>query len=252
MMDRSTKFAIAFAASGATVLLGYLFSRKLKSTSVGSFGDAKDDDLKAQRDPDWAVSSHPECYSRGKNIARVIDQATDFLIKRAQDKKADIFVHGRDAEVLAQVLRRKGFNAAYGLTPRKLTTEAGRRDPAYIRYLHRVCPRRAIHVDTGFEGSVANWLRDVLKFDVEEVWLVEAAIRKERQIPTECDAHDVARNIEQAGHRLQPLRSKWSMKNLEYSEGATCFWAMVYGITDKIGLPRKLPKPSKPFKGFGE
>ena len=203
-------------------------------------------DRLAQMDPDWAIQEAPDEYERGKRVAELVDKVTDFLVEKSRKGKR-IFIHGRDGELLAELLKRKGVKAAYGLTPRVLTTESRLKDEekeAYTSYLKRVCPMTAIHVDTGFQGSVPKWMRQA-GFQVDEIWLVSSEVPK-YQIPTvlSCaseNVHDIViSDLEHAAQRL--LKPKgWKRGSVSYHQDAPGFWARLYGVADATGLPRQLP-----------
>lgn len=209
-------------------------------------------DRLAQLDPEWAIQEAPEEYERGKQAAPLLSYVLNFLSQKHHREGKRIFVHGRDGELLAEILRRAGVPAAYGLTPRSLTTDASwssdKEKVAYLNYLNRVCPRRAVHVDTGFAGSVPKWMKKA-GFDVDEIWLVSANEPK-YQIPVDlsCLSAEVRNivldNLEHAAQRLMKP-DRWRRGYVHYSKQAPGFWARLYGVADALGLPRQLPRGKK-------
>ena len=207
-------------------------------------------DRLAQVSPDWAISEYPYEYQRGKRIANLMDEATRYVIDLA-NKGQKVVIHGRDGEMIIKMLERypnvKRQNISYVLSSRPLTTEGPLEpktevDKDYRKYLLRVIPEGAVHVDTGFKGRIPRWLdanvvkigpiRMISAFDPSEEMPIMPGLsrKKKRRI--------VLSDLEYSSQRLDlPKVGGWD--NVTYSYGAPGFWARFYGIMDALRMPRQ-------------
>jgi len=194
-------------------------------------------DRLAQRDPDWAISENPEEYERGKRIAPLLGDCLSFLEK----VEGKMFLHGRDGEILKDLLERKGKKVSYGLTSRPMTTNSPSPE-AILPYLRRVCPQKAVHIDTGFAGSIPRWMARN-GFEVESIFMVSAN-NPEEEIPHhEQNVREVVlTDLEHSAQRLG-ICHKWG--ELHYSPACGGYWARLYGVCDALSLPRTLRKEKK-------
>ena len=222
-------------------------------------------DRAAQREPEWAILKWGGEYRRGKKLAKVLKPALDFLVKKAEEG-ACLFVHGRDADIINELLRRRGVATRHAITSRPLTTQCATRNPDFDAYLRRLAGTEGtvVHVDTGFAGSIPEWMKRA-GFPVSEVCLLSTP-RPEYQIPGVVEAAGsegalrtlVLQDIEHSPQRLHKS-TKWCPGARLYSDAAPGFWARLYGVCDELGLPRKAGKlkrkkrksPRRGLAGFG-
>ena len=211
-------------------------------------------DRLAQQDQEWAITEFPGEYARGKRIAPILKDAIDYITSAVQ-KGDNVFIHGRDGELIYEILKRqKGLDLSkvrYAITSRPLTTESRTFDSKYKSYLRRLIPEDAIHIDTGFEGSIPKWLKKK-GFPVKDIKMVSAT-RPEEQIPSTTGLtplqlrNIVLSDLEHSSQRLENPKNL-SVKEegkllggfhfLTYSDAAPGFWARLYGVEDALGLPR--------------
>jgi len=195
-------------------------------------------DRLAQRDPEEAIRSYRAEYERGVRLADLLRQVLSYLRQRS-DAGEVIVVHGRDGELIHQLCRRAGIRTRYVISSRSLTTQADGRKKEYDSYLHSRVPDGAIHVDTGFAGSVPRWFAGH-GWVVREIQLVSAQ-QPHYQIPIEgfddTQLRDIVlADLEHSAQRLETPRS-WPPR---YSHEAMGFWARLYGACDALGLPRQI------------
>ena len=208
-------------------------------------------DRYAQRDPDWAIIRWDTDYRRGKSLAPVLKPVLEFLKKKAESG-ACLFIHGRDAEIIRDVLAREGYTTQYGITSRTLTTHCKRPPVDFMDYLKRMAGSKGtvVHVDTGFGGSIPAWM-EKQGLPVSEVCLVSSP-HPEKRIPGAIEAAGgedqlrslVLTELEHVGHRLYKPH-QWCAGARIYSDAAPAYWARVYGVCDALGVPRTLPKGRK-------
>lgn len=202
-------------------------------------------DRLAQMDPAWAIHEFKDEYERGKRIAPVVKDAIDYIVGRVQAGDT-IFIHGRDGELLYELLKQRGdldlSKIRYGLTSRPLTTQATRVDPKYMAYLKRVVPENAVHIDTGFAGSIPKWLKSQ-GFSIKDIKMVSAT-NKDEEIPrvssnlTDRELRDlVLGDLEHSSQRLE-VPSNTGFNALTFSDAAPGFWARFYGVIDALKLPK--------------
>lgn len=222
-------------------------------------------DRLAQRDPDWAISEFPREYEKGKRVAWFLKEIADG-VEGMLKKGETVVVHGRDGELLYDLLmRRPGVDKSkvrYAITSRPVTTwtdldhvegrplhEAHRQElQRYYDYVSRVVPVGAIHVDTGFEGSVPGWF-DEKGFEVKSIRMMSASGSKaEIPIDTPLTPQErrkiVIEDIENSAKRLERL-TRYRVRSgiggfsgIRYSENAPGYHARAYGVYDELGLPR--------------
>ena len=202
-------------------------------------------DRLAQMDPAWAISEFKDEYERGKRIAPVVKDAIDYIVGRVQAGDT-IFIHGRDGELLYELLKQRSdvdlSKIRYGLTSRPLTTQAKSIDPKYMAYLKRVVPENAVHIDTGFAGSIPKWLKNQ-GFAIKDIKMVSAT-NKSEEIPrvssnlTDRELRDlVLGDLEHSSQRLE-VPSNTGFNALTFSDAAPGFWARFYGVIDALELPK--------------
>ena len=205
-------------------------------------------DRAAQRAPEWAIRGWRYEYDRGRRLAPVLGAALAGLT-RLLDEGHTLFIHGRDGEILRDLLARHPRRAEwkgrvrYALTSRPLTVEGrGALDSKYEAYLEKVCPRAlpAIHVDTGFAGSIPRWFQRQ-RWTVQKLALLHAEDSEDALPETVALASRdlVLAEIEHSLHRLEKPR-RWG--EIEYSSGAPGYWARLYGVADALGLPRRVKR----------
>ena len=206
-------------------------------------------DLLARRDPEWAIWNYPHEYDRGKRIAPMMKEVVDYVasLNRQGEK---IFIHGRDGELVFDLLKRvPGIDMSrisYAITSRKLSLEPHSKD--YERYLRSKIPKGAVHVDTGFLGTIPMHLQ-ALGYDVKRA----ALIRHEpdvdvtqtvaiEQIPSgfgEKPIEYIVNELEHAAQRLEsPREQGWGKHELIYAQEAPGYHARYYGVLDALGIPR--------------
>lgn len=126
-----------------------------------------------------------------------------------------------------------------------------------LLYFKKAVPPNAIHVDTGWKGSIPDWFNANIT-PVKEVWLMSAD-NKKRQIPLRKSLrpHSKHRTIgemfEDSEQRLKPDASSINRLKMGDTVG---FWSRVYGIADALGISRvarrngattfMLPGPRRP------
>ena len=201
-------------------------------------------DRLAARDPEWAISQFSNEYERGKRIAPVIKEMVD-RIEEMTRRGDTVVIHGRDGELLYDTLmRRPGIDrrkVRYAITSRPLTTQAHSIPVEYRDYLGRMVPKNAIHIDTGFAGSIPRWL-DKEGFQIKSIQMVSAD-KKEEEIPltipmTDRERRDLVLNdLEHSSQRLEnPPNSGWGQ--LFYAWGSPGYHARKFGVYDALGIPR--------------
>ena len=116
-----------------------------------------------------------------------------------------------------------------------------------MSYLRRSIPKNAIHIDTGFEGSIPKWL-DAHGFGVKAIRMVSAnnpAEQFETTLAPEFIRHIVLRDLE---HSPQRLRTPRSFDKMRFSKGAPGYWARYYGVRDALRLPRFASQGTSKFE----
>lgn len=217
-------------------------------------------DRLAQRDPEWAISEFPAEYKRGRRIAKFLEEITDH-VEDLVNKGDVVVIHGRDGELLYDLLmRRPGIDKSkirYALTSRPMTTQAQFIPEVYKDYLGRMVPKNAVHIDTGFAGSIPRWL-DAQGYQIKAIRMVSAT-NPEEQIPVSIPISNEERreivlsDLEHSSQRLEnptqyrPASSEnepesGGFRGLVYSWAAPGFHARAYGVYDELGLPRLMAK----------
>jgi hypothetical protein len=141
-------------------------------------------------------------------------------------------------------------NVRYGITSRAITTATKKlmdlptRDySAHVRaqqaqqleaYLRKTIPPNAVHVDTGFEGSIPKYIRDSMQIPVKQILMVSATDPKEefkistKNLPKYGRREMVLSDLEYSAQRLRaPKIERWG--KIGYSEDAPGFWARLAG-----------------------
>lgn len=206
-------------------------------------------DLLARRDPEWAIGNYPQEYDRGKRIAPMMKEVIDYIA--GLNKKGEkIFIHGRDGELVFDLLKKvPGIDMSrisYAITSSALSLKPHSKD--YDRYLRRKIPKDAIHIDTGFQGSIPMHLQ-TLGYDVRRVDLIRhqpdpnvAQTLPIAQIPSGFGSKPIDYIVDELEHAPQRLESPheqgWGKHELIYSEDAPGYHARYYGVLDALGIPR--------------
>jgi hypothetical protein len=205
----------------------------------------KKNDRRAQRNHRWAVAKYPKEYFRGLRLAPLYAEVIQELKKRIeQDPELILAIHGRDGEMiyeLAKIVDPALFKRmVYFITSRPLTSQraVGPSDEAVVKhneYITRILPKdkKALHVDTGFGGSIPDWFRSN-GWNVSGVGLISA--EKQDYALLDRSYHDhglrkiVLDDLEHTPQRLAKIENIKEWGNLTYSKHAVGFWARLYGI----------------------
>lgn len=212
---------------------------------IGESAAGRAIDKEAKRNRERTIENYPDQYSLGKKLGNLYYQSVLFIEERAKALKFPVYVHGRDGELLYLLLKKRGnINVRYGLTSRKVTTETALTNTTPMEYLRRVVPQEAIHVDTGFSGSIPKWLESI-GFKVADIYMMSSN-NKSYQIPyclididKEALRDIVLGEVEHQPQRLQFSRPKGDMVEAPYSTQAGAFWARYFGVEDSIREDRK-------------
>ena len=201
-------------------------------------------DRLAQENPEWAISEHRSEYERGVRVGPVLGEVANYIRDLTQ-KGEEVVIHGRDGELIYKIAERTpGVDMRqvhYAITSRPLTSSnRGDLPPKYKAYLERVIPKNAVHIDTGYQGSVPKWL-DARGFPVKAIRMVSAT-KKEEEIPLPFERDksfrdSVVADLEHSAQRLESPQ-KEGFEFLTYSSDAPGFWARYYGVLDALKLPR--------------
>lgn len=226
-------------------------SQELEETGkITPKDDARFFDRYAQLDPEWAIQAFPYEYERGKRVAPIIRNVVLQIEKMVEDGE-HVVIHGRDGELLYTMLTQTpGLDLSrvhYAITSRPLTTEASKVSERFLDYLKRSIPKNAIHIDTGFEGSIPKWL-DKRGFGIKSVRLVSANNPSEQfqsSLAPEFLRHIVLRDLE---HSPQRLRTPRLFEKMRFSRGAPGYWARYFGVRDALRLPRFTSQGASKFE----
>lgn len=201
-------------------------------------------DRLAQENPEWAISENRSEYERGVRVGPVLGEVANYIRDLTQ-KGEEVVIHGRDGEMIYKIAERTpGVDMRqvhYAITSRPLTSSnRGDLPPKYKAYLERLIPKDAVHIDTGYQGSVPRWL-DSRGFPVKAIRMV-SAVKKEEEIPLPFERDksfrdSVVADLEHSAQRLESPQ-KEGFEFLTYSENAPGFWARLYGALDALRLPR--------------
>lgn len=239
-------------------------------------------DRLAQREPSWAITEYPQEYERGQRLSRFLGHAVDQIAKEVQAGE-DVVIHGRDGELLYELLKRRPDldhrKIHYVLSSRSLTTERfksprqthdddegelepqhdehvkGWRRERFLEYLRKHIPPNAVHVDTGFEGSIPRWIQEYeeVQIPVKKLFMISSAdprfqipidpstlppprerLRKSKSKKSktpdtpEAQVRDIVLNdLEYSAQRLASPK-RWGA--IGYSPDAPGFWARLYGV----------------------
>ena len=204
-------------------------------------------DRLAQRDRAWAVAEYPHEYARGRRLAPLYARILDACAELA--RQHPLVVHGRDGEMIWQVAHavrpRLARRMRYVLSSRPLTTQASGHAEGYLAYLRRVAPprERAVHVDTGFAGSIPRWFA-TRGWRVARLALVSADRPQDALLAESSSSAElrqcVLSDLEYAAQRLCEATSSEVAPGAEgrrrwlYSHDAPGFWARFYGIVETL------------------
>ncbi len=223
-------------------------------------------DRLAQRDREWAIGKYQDQYYKGRQLSKALNEAADWMADQVK-KGETIVVHGRDGEVFYHLLESRPDvdmkRVKYVVSSQPLTTH-GKNDPAYTDYLGRVVPHGAIHVDTGFKGSIQMWMdrsfgpkprsfgernwmgegQDARPSDfVKEIRMMCALPETEIPMPeldkmryesTGRDRTAIVGELERwVVPRLRlPRSGSWGKGGAQYSDNPHGYWAFLYGVLD--------------------
>ncbi len=254
-------------------------------------------DRLAQRDPQWAVENNQRDYKRGVEQAKPVYEAAEWIAEQTLAGEK-VVIHGRDGDIFYQLLKRMPRSKvdmskiSYLISSRPLTTEHPHegyrestyhypgdersRDPEYDAYMRRLVPRGAIHVDTGFAGSIPKWMDRYFqermpttreyepRAHVKQIKMLSAD-REENLIPIKsldikhkpssermATRRGLVDSIEHTSLRLQKFGGNdetseraarpWGKGRAAYSRQAPGFWAYLYGIEDAMrGKAKPMP-----------
>ncbi len=221
-------------------------------------GSERARDRLAERDWEWAVSEYPYEYKRGQKLAPMMNEIVDRLADKVKGGET-VFIHGRDGEILYEMLKRRPDvdmkKVRYGITSRGLTSMApqigqspdydahvkARRYEKYDRYLSNRMPKGAVHVDTGFAGSIPRYLDEEKGAEVKEIAMISANRSDEqievdpRKVPPYGLRETVLTDLEHSPQRLnQPDIRTWGSTG--YHRDAPGFWARLAGM---LGFKKK-------------
>jgi hypothetical protein len=209
---------------------------------------ARAEDRIAQDKPEWAISGWAHEHHRGVRIAGLI-KATLVEIQHCLSQGETVLIHGRDGELLYQLLKRMPLSrrmrrlVKYAITSRPVTTGMPHLHPKVAGMLTRILPKGipAVHVDTGFAGSIPDWFARQ-GWNVSRVLLI-SAISEGRQMQSTKDYPNlrevVLGDLEHSAQRLQQLTHESPDKGFMYHPSAPGFWARLYGVCSVLGLPQR-------------
>jgi hypothetical protein len=209
---------------------------------------ARAEDRLAQDKPEWAISGWAHEHHRGIRIAGLIKAAL-VEIQNCLAKGETVLIHGRDGELLYQLLKRMPLPrrmrklVKYAVTSRPVTTGMPRLHPKVGSMLTRILPKGipAVHIDTGFAGSIPDWFARQ-GWNVSRVLLI-SAISEGRQMQSTKDYPNlrevVLGDLEHSAQRLQQLTHESPDKGFMYHPSAPGFWARLYGVCSVLGLPQR-------------
>ncbi len=203
-------------------------------------------DRLAQRSPTWAIAQRPDEYTRGQRISAIMCAAVQWLHRTMLATTAPVVIHGRDCEILYHLAMRGRIvrfsrsmrkRLRYVISSRPITTHR----PAnatwvadHTAYLRRLCAPGAIHIDTGFAGSIPRWINANIA-SIGEIRLISAD-DPSRAIPIADDLIPagglrelVLSDLEHSSQRLERPNA-WGIGQRTYSQGAPGYWARLYGI----------------------
>lgn len=209
-------------------------------------------DRAAREDLSWAAQQAPAEYQRGRRVSAALNEVVDQIVDMA-NRGEEIFIHGRDGELLYEMVKHrpnaKMKRIHYGVTSRAITTglevAASKQTNDYSShvlakkkedieaYLRRVVPPNAVHVDTGFAGSIPRHLAS-MGIPVKKVLMVSAVNPAEEfkispdNLPSYGRREMVLADLEHSAQRLRAPRLKeWGKTG--YSADAPGFWARLAG-----------------------
>ncbi len=225
-------------------------------------------DKVASKDWDWAISEYPQEYLRGKRLAPVMKGVVDQLADLNKSGET-LLIHGRDGELLYEMLKRRPdvdmSKVRYAITSRGLTSLAAdvkakakedakdpknaktydahvyaRREQQFEDYLKQI-PADAIHIDTGFQGSIPRYLADQKGVRVKRIAMISAEKPEEQLdvdrslVPDYGLRTMVLTDLEHSPQRLnKPDIRTWGQTG--YSPNAPGFWARLAGM---LGFKKK-------------
>lgn len=202
----------------------------------------------AQRAPTFAKQKWSNQYNKGLKIGWLFKQVLEYMEKKTAEGHT-FYIHGRDGEIVYQLARRSGrkINCKFAITSRSLgptRNNLNELDADYVKYLKRVFPqndKKAIHLDSGFSGSVPKWFHRSGWDPSGGLVLVGACnTAKDYQLPFVnrqidgllCNPDGLAGTyMEDITHRLISP-DKWG--KLKFNEASGGFWAYIYGIEESI------------------
>ena len=194
-------------------------------------------DLRAQKDPAWAIKTEASTYKEWKSMAVLatsVKAGLQFLDKTRGEMP--LVFHGQDSEIVYEIALRMGMkNLVYIVTSRALLDLH-----LFTAAMARVLPKdvAAVHVDTCCSGSTPRLMK-TNGWKVAEIYLFSGATSN--QEPNAKAIHGVEPGL---GEKLEvvPQRLDYTrVANGEFCVGTNApkFWAAVYAFADMLDLPRK-------------
>jgi hypothetical protein len=204
-------------------------------------------DTLAQRNPQWAIKEYPIEFDTGKRIADVYKQVMALVDGYVKDGHK-VAAHLRDGEMIYQLALKMGIkNIIPIFSSRPLTTQNNRISGSeFEKYLNRVLPKSvpAIHVDTGFAGSIPLWMKRE-GWNVTAIKLVSAD-NPDMQMPITSARRlrsVVIEDMEHCSQRFAEVEKEdWDIGHIRYSYDAPGFWARFYGICEGMGISYEVKK----------
>jgi hypothetical protein len=188
-------------------------------------------------------------YAKGLALADVAVHTCEALAYEARLNDVPVVVYGRDCEVFYHLLREfyPDVRTTYVLAPRPLTTEnydaaTPEQRESFKTYLRRNIPARAIHFDSGFSGTIINWVRDKMDIPPFSIRLMSTEVNGYELFGAASHSSKMRNNIvldgiEHEEHRLQEAtKSCWG--RWEFAPTVGSFWSRLCGMRDGMLLIR--------------
>lgn len=194
---------------------------------------ARLNDRLASEDPRIA-ESYPEDFDLGQRLAPLYKRIVSHLHQVWAENRLPIFVHGRDGEIVFHLLKEQGVPTRYAVTSRSLTTESQETNGKSMAYLRRVVPQKAWHYDTGFAGSIPEWMRRN-GWEVAGISLASSANHQYRihglsKVAQESLGEDMRTVVlDMMEHQPQRLQKPNGL-HMKFDTEAPRFWARLAGV----------------------
>lgn len=201
-------------------------------------------DKRYESNPSMAVIDHTDyspsvCsqFTLGREIGELSWHICEKLAKEARETSRPIVIYGRDCETYYRLMREfyTDVETSYALAPRTLTTGGGGRNREdHRRYLRRLIPDNAIHFDSGFAGTIPDWVASEMGISVYSIRLISTT-NPDRALLGRASMNGrmrsiVIEKIEHVPHRLvESTEDCWRAWRFD-SEGVREFWARMEGL----------------------